>query len=169
MTRDYKDLLNVEVGELRALLEQRRSMKHEIDKINGQLTRLREGVLGLAALAGLNIKETNPEIFTDDFSANLGLTQAIRQVLIDVDMPYTPTEIRDELLEYSFPIDKHKNPLASIHSILKRLIDAGHVVAAIDVNTKKNVYMAAESYYVQAIASGEEDEYVFKNEGEVEE
>jgi hypothetical protein len=158
MATDYKKLLNTEATELRALLEQRRNLKSELDKVNTQVSRLREGVMGLAALAGVNLKETSPELFTNDIVVNLGLTDAIRKVLGEGDFPSTPTDVRDGLLELGFPIHKHKNPLASIHSVLKRLIDAGQVVPATEIETQKTVYMLADSYHAHKLAMEAEAE-----------
>lgn len=54
-----------------------------------------------------------------------GLTDACRSVLSANPTPMHPKQVRDALIEYGYPIDRHVNPLASVHGILKRLKQSG--------------------------------------------
>ena len=40
---------------------------------------------------------------------------------------YTPVEVRNALRDRGFKIEQYKNPLASIHTILKRLVKSGEL------------------------------------------
>jgi hypothetical protein len=57
----------------------------------------------------------------------LGLTDAIRMVIRGGGVPMTPTEVRDRLVAFGFDVSKYANELAAVHTILKRLNDAGEV------------------------------------------
>jgi hypothetical protein len=56
-----------------------------------------------------------------------GLTDAIRMVVRGGGVPMTPTEVRDRLVGFGFDMSKYANELAAVHTILKRLNDAGEV------------------------------------------
>ncbi len=160
MPTDYKKLLEQEVRELESLLEQREAFKRELEGINSAVSRLREGVIGLAALAGVDLKAQKPELFAAPVKADLGLTDAIRKTLKENEEEFvSPTEIRDYLhLDLKFPIHLHKNPLASIHSVLKRLIDSGQAVAAEDKKTKRTLYAWADGYAATKLRLQEAEE-----------
>jgi len=58
----------------------------------------------------------------------LGLTDACRLVLRNAVAPLTALEVRDRLASIGVDLDKYSNPLASIHTVLKRMQDAGELV-----------------------------------------
>jgi hypothetical protein len=57
----------------------------------------------------------------------LGLTDAIRLVMRGAGLPMTPVEVRDRLRGMGFDVAKYTNDLAAVHTILKRLNDAGEL------------------------------------------
>jgi hypothetical protein len=57
----------------------------------------------------------------------LGLTDAIRLVMRGAGLPMTPLEVRDRLRGMGFDVAKYTNELAAVHTILKRLNDAGEL------------------------------------------
>jgi hypothetical protein len=57
----------------------------------------------------------------------LGLTDACRMALRAAGHPLTAAEIRDQLGAMGFEWSAYSNPLASIHTVLKRLQQAGEV------------------------------------------
>jgi hypothetical protein len=148
---DYGLLLAAEVGKLRAVLERREALKAELESMSAEAARLREGVIGLAALAGVNLKKENPELFTAAIRADVGLTDAIRRVLKNADDALTPTDVRDSLYDAGYPIHEHKHPLASIQSVLKRLVASDQVVIAEETKTGRFVYLWAQSYGAQRL------------------
>src|SRR5258705_13596948 len=98
MNNDYKRLLSIEVEALRVLLERRRTHKTELEEVSDQIARLKDGVIGLAALARVDLKTEYPEVFTKPVKTNLGLTDAVRKALRDCQDGFiTPTAIRDHL------------------------------------------------------------------------
>jgi hypothetical protein len=57
---------------------------------------------------------------------SLGFTDAVRQAM-SAGMRMTPIEVRDELANNGFDLARYSNPLATIHTILKRLLEAGQL------------------------------------------
>lgn len=61
-----------------------------------------------------------------------GLTEACRTVLRAAgNRGLEPMEVRKELRHFHFPIDEYSNAMASIHTVLKRLVESGEVRIAI--------------------------------------
>jgi len=56
-----------------------------------------------------------------------GLTDACRVVLKGAGHPMTPMEVRDRLEAIGFDLSKYSSSLAAIHTVLKRLHEAGEL------------------------------------------
>jgi hypothetical protein len=72
-------------------------------------------------------------------------------ILRDADRPLTALEVRDRLVAIGFDVDRYSNALASIHTVLKRLYEAGELTErdrAEDPRAK-----AAYAYGLHAFAS----------------
>jgi hypothetical protein len=54
-----------------------------------------------------------------------GLTDACRLVLQNAPAPLTAVGIRDRLQQIGFDLDRYANPLAAIHTTLKRMTESG--------------------------------------------
>lgn len=106
--QDYRRALEAAIKEYETLGEQRR----DIDR---RLAELSQTIGTLSRLLGLT--PTVP----------LGLTDAVRLAVRGAGMPVTPVEIRDRLVAIGFDLSKYTNQLAAIHTILKRLNDAGEI------------------------------------------
>jgi hypothetical protein len=102
---DYRRALDKAIGEYETLGAERRA----IDK---RLTELTHTISTLSRLCGLT--PTVP----------WGLTDACRVVLRGGG-PMTATDVRDHLLSIGFDLSKYSNDLAAIHTVLKRLKEAG--------------------------------------------
>jgi hypothetical protein len=108
MTDQYRTALDAAVREYETLGEQRR----EIDE---RLAQLAQTIGTLNRLCGLV-----PTVFW-------GLTDACRVVSKSAGRPMTPIEVRDRLLAIGFDLSKYANSLAAIHTVLKRLAEAGEL------------------------------------------
>lgn len=120
MPHDYKGELERERKLLGELLRQREALATKIAK---QQTK----VAALAALC-----EASEEI--DDMTEmDLGgLTNACRTAFRAAgNKGLMPTEVRNALERLRFPTQTHKNILASIHTVIRRLEDAGEIRKAI--------------------------------------
>ena len=104
---DYHRALDAAIREYEALGEQRR----DIDKRLGELA---QSIGTLMRLLGRT--PTVP----------LGLTDACRLVLRG-GVPMTAVDVRDRLLHIGFDLSAYSNDLAVIHTVLKRLNEAGEV------------------------------------------
>ena len=106
-TEDYRRALDAALREYEALGQQRQ----DIDK---RLSELAQSISTLSRLCGLT--PTVP----------WGLTDACRVVLRS-GLPMTPMGVRDRLLAIGFDLSKYSSELAAIHTVLKRLNEAGEL------------------------------------------
>lgn len=105
---DYRRALDAAVREYETLIAQHA-------EIEARIAQLRHSIAALVKLCGY--EPTVP----------LGLTDACRLVLRNAEGPLTALEIRDRLSSIGVGLDKYSNPLASIHTVLKRMRDGGEV------------------------------------------
>jgi len=108
--QDYRRALDAATKEYEALGRQRR-------EIDDRLAQLAQTMGTLTKLLGLT--PTVP----------MGLTDACRLALRGAGLPLTPLEVRDRLLAIGVDLSIYSNELAAIHTILKRLNDAGEIRA----------------------------------------
>ena len=115
---DYKKTLDSMRSELETILNK------EVD-FERQLTESRERseALGRAAqaLAGF--------LGEDKEEASIGITDAIRKILGSGGYIWQPIAVRARLQREEFPLEKYQNPLAVIHTTLKRIEGQGEVEA----------------------------------------
>ena len=104
---DYRRALEAAIHEYEELGGQRRA-------IDTRLGELAQTIGTLSKLIGLT--PTVP----------LGLTEAIR-LIMRAGVPMTPVEVRDRLCAIGFDTGKYVNDLAAVHTILKRLNQAGEL------------------------------------------
>ena len=105
---DYRAALATAIKEFEELGQKRR-------EIDDRLAQLAQTIGTLTRLLGL--KPTVP----------LGLTDACRLALRGAGLPLTPLEVRDRLLGIGFDFSVYTNELAALHTVLKRLNDAGEI------------------------------------------
>jgi hypothetical protein len=105
---DYRQALEAAIAEYETLGARRR-------EIDARLSQLAQTIGALNRLCGFAP------------TAPWGLTDACRLVLKNAAAPLTPTEVRDRLASIGFDLSRHSNPLASIHTVLKRLNRAGEL------------------------------------------
>jgi len=132
-TDSYKVALDAAIKEYEALGEQRR----DIDK---RLAHLAQTIGTLSRLLGY--VPTVP----------LGLTDACRLVT-RVGVPLTPTEVRDRLTGMGFDLSGYASELSAIHTVLKRLNEAGEL-RIVPRPSGKDAYLWQRP--VKAIAISEE-------------
>jgi hypothetical protein len=106
-SEDYRTALGSAIKEYEALGEQRR----DIDK---RLAQLAQTIGTLSKLIGLT--PTVP----------MGLTDAVR-LAMRAGVPMTPMDVRDRLLAIGVDLSIYSSDLAVIHTVLKRLNEAGEI------------------------------------------
>ena len=57
----------------------------------------------------------------------MGLTDAVRMIVRGAGVPMTPVEVRDRLRAVGFDTSKYTNELAAVHTVLRRLNEAGEL------------------------------------------
>ena len=132
-TANYRDALASAIKEYEDLGQQRRD-------IDDRLAQLAQTIGTLTRLLGLTP------------SVPLGLTDACRLAL-RTGVPMTPIEVRDRLLAIGVDLSKYVNDLAAIHTVLKRLNEAGEA-RFIPRGPGKHAYLWARP--TRAIAIGPE-------------
>lgn len=100
----------------------------ERDKVEEQMHRHETAARGLLALVDDENELRSYLQRLDDIIKPSGFTDAIRDVLQRTTEDLTATEVKDALSKSGFSVDGYSNPLASIHTVLKRLFLAGEVV-----------------------------------------
>ena len=81
------------------------------------------------------------------------LADACRAVLGE-GKPLTPLEVRKGIVALGYNLTKHKNPQASIHSVLKRLVESGdlkHVTASVTDDDGTTIGKAAYQWVQRAV------------------
>jgi hypothetical protein len=119
-TDEYRLALDAAVREYEQLGQQRRD-------IDQRLAQLAQTIGTLNRLCG--------------FVATVfwGLTDACRVVLKGAGHPMTPMEVRDRLEAIGFDLSKYSSSLAAIHTVLKRLDEAGEL-AFVELASGKFAY-----------------------------
>ena len=104
----YRAALDAALREYETLLQQ----KADLD---ARLAQVAESVGTLTRLCG----------YTPTVA--YGLTDACKTSLRCGGAPMTPLEVRDRLQSTGFDINRYSNPLAAIHTVLRRLTESGDV------------------------------------------
>jgi hypothetical protein len=112
-----------ELAELRA---ERDIKESELEILNQEIVRLEQAVAGLSPLASDGIDMMTVGIRVEGI-ANMGLADACREILKQSPSYRTARGIRDSLRDSSYNLEQHTNPLASIHGVLKRFVEAKEI------------------------------------------
>ena len=116
---EYKAIAAKIAAELEALEIQQEDVERRI-------ARLKQALIGLVPLS----EPPDNSLLAAEFRGYLeatSLTDAARQVLQAAEAPLTPTEIKQQLLNMGKDLSGQKNVMASIHSLLKRLVESGEI------------------------------------------
>jgi hypothetical protein len=117
---DYKKMAEQILNELTSLEIQQEETEHRI-------ARLKQVLIALTPLAEEAILPvvdvTTIHAETDDMS----VTDATRQIFQVAKVPLAPAEIKQQLLNMEIDLGDHKNVMAGIHSLLKRLLASGEI------------------------------------------
>jgi hypothetical protein len=105
---DYRRALDAAVREYEKLSAERA-------ELDGRLAQLKHSIAALTKLCGY--EPTVP----------LGLTDACRLIVRNAVTPLTALEVRDRLAAIGVDLGKYSNPLASIHTVLKRMHEGGEI------------------------------------------
>ena len=139
--KDYRDR-QIRITRTESMMSQ---LKAEAAKLQSKIV----------ALARVCDQEIEPDSLLGRFLAETaasGLTNGIRAVLQANREWTTPTAIRDDLLRLGYDLSDYKNVMASIHTVLGRLVEAKEVERIL----KKGKEIT--SYRWKSAPSGEDSE-----------
>jgi hypothetical protein len=105
---EYKRALDAAVREYEKV-----SAEHSV--LDARLAQLKQSIATLTKLCGY------------EPTMALGLTEACRMVLRNADQPLTALEVRGRLIAAGFDMERYSNAMASIHTVVKRMHEAGEV------------------------------------------
>jgi hypothetical protein len=113
LTDSEKKVVTAYLEKLFQLIKQR-------DAIERSMTDTERGIRSILALH--SDEDAMPYVEQlDELTRPEGFTDAIRKVLKASEDALTPSEVKEKLPQVGFDLDGYNNPLASIHTILKRL------------------------------------------------
>ncbi len=98
------------------------------DTIDKAIVRLKNTITALSPLS----EEKGPLNFLRGIAEETGLTDGCREILKTCGGFLTAVEVKERLVGLGYDLTRYRNPLASIHAVLKRL------AAADAVDTTKN-------------------------------
>jgi hypothetical protein len=114
LTSPEKSLITTYLKQLAELNSQR-------SQLESQMVRIETSIRSILALSDDEYEVVPFLERLDEITKPEGFTDAIRKVLRMSNEALTAGEIRDRLPQVGFALESYSNPLASIHTILKRL------------------------------------------------
>lgn len=117
----YKEAYETAKLELLQYLEKR-------SQLDQKIRTLRQSIRPLGELCGADPAEIDKLLLTKGFVIEppMGFTNAIRRLFRVRSTPLTPPEIRADLLKIGIGQDQ-VNLLSSIHTVLRRMVEAGEI------------------------------------------
>jgi hypothetical protein len=147
---DYKVIIQTALEELHELEAERLQIESRHEEITERIKHLRELLGVLSRMYKIDI----PGITSKSSLADLNLIDAIRTVLRLSVEPLTPVEIKEWLKDAEFDIDKYSNPLAVIHTTLKRMDKNAEVKEETKKGKKTYRLLSMEEQLLRRMADG---------------
>jgi hypothetical protein len=123
MSKEYwKEVLTTARKTLTQLRDRRDELDAEREEVNLEIVQLEQVVANLVPLVPEGMPGRLPRY---RLPTEIKLTDACREVLKKSDKHITPIEIRNALETGGYDLSQHANALASIHGVLKRLVESG--------------------------------------------
>jgi hypothetical protein len=104
------------------LIEARKNLEQmyvEMDTLEMRIAKQKRVIAALTELADMSEDSEPPAGLVK------GITDACKTAVLGADKPLYPSEVRDRIKTLGFP--DQKNLLASVHTVLKRLDEAGEI------------------------------------------
>ena len=114
---DFKESLEAAKVELSHLQQELGSCLKEQTRLEKKIVAVRQMIVGFSDALG--------EKFVEEDS--LGLTDAIRQAYKTAGGKLAPTDLKDRLESIGYDTSKYGNLMASVHSVINRLITQGQL------------------------------------------
>jgi hypothetical protein len=120
------------IGEIRELLS---SLERERRLIVRRICTIRQTIVGLASVYGEQIfdEQLLELVSRRTNKRRSGLTKTCRMVLIQAGRPLSAREVCNQIMSQNPPLlMSHKDPMASVNTLLSRLAEYGEAHAATD-------------------------------------
>ena len=130
------------IDDLSAQVDEKASLEERLEEVRSSIYKLRQIANSLSSYRGLDPKKEYPHLFVDNLELDQGITYRVRDCF-KPGVGLSATQVRDALVRSaSFDLKDYKNPLATIHTILKRLMKAGELfVVPSEHEDEPTVYM----------------------------
>jgi hypothetical protein len=127
-----QDVIKTAQKELRELLRQRAEIMKRIGTV-------KQTIVGLANLFGEGVlSEDLQKLLDRKGQRQVGFTKACRMALMEANRPLGAREVCEQIQVRIAPvIERHKDPLASVTTVLNRLVEYGEARAVIGVNGRR--------------------------------
>ena len=132
MAVDYQDWYRNAKAERARILNEKQELLREIENRDQQIAALSQTMKAIAPLVG----EQPPEVDDADVPPG-GMTDCIRAILQRAMEPLTASELRESLESLGFDMSSYSNPLATIHTVLRRLTESGEVETTHEMTSAK--------------------------------
>jgi hypothetical protein len=106
-------------------------LAHKRQQLDSEIRKLHTSLKALGDLCGIAPEEVNQLLFEEGVDSSLGFTDSIRRIFRTQNAPLNPTKIRSNLLKMGIGREQ-VNLLASIHTVLRRLVESGEIEKAED-------------------------------------
>jgi len=117
---------------LRSLEEDWHGTKMRLNSLEKEIAKLRFKMISLSTLVEEEFSEDSDVGETLRQIKEMGMTDAVREVLKASDDSLNPTQVRDKLVRAGYELDRYSNPQSLIHTTLKRLEKMGEVLQGYD-------------------------------------
>jgi hypothetical protein len=131
MSKDYwKEVERTAREQLDALRDRYTDLEEEREKIIEEMIRVEQLIKSVAPFTSDQLIDQPGLLNHVVVPAEMGLADACREVLKAHDRYLKPAEIRDILGLGGYDLSQYSNALASIHGVLKRMVESGEVLPA---------------------------------------
>jgi len=135
---DVRIVIGRMTEELQTLLQQR-------DEVVRKICTVKKTVAGLVTLFGAeDIQPPVPELLGYKDQRGSGLSAECRLTLMNAERPLSAREVRDRVIQRLPSLAQHRDPLASVTTILNRLIRYGEACRITDSRGRQGWVWATE-------------------------
>jgi hypothetical protein len=144
-----QEVIRTAQKELRELIRQRAEIMKRIGTV-------KQTIVGLANLFGENVlSEDLQKLLDRKGQRQVGFTKACRMALMEANRPLGAREVCEQIQVRIAPvIERHKDPLASVTTVLNRLVEYGEARAVIGVNGRRAWEWVSDPVPVPLINTG---------------
>lgn len=135
----YKKMLEAAHRDLESAMEQ----QEEVEK---RISSLKQTIIALDRVCRAEAKTENALGIDIHAVQGMGFTGRCREVMKTAENPMTPVEVRDQLVRMGLDPNKYMNLMASVHRVLKRLLENHEIVKLTRPADGETVYFRTPIY-----------------------